>query len=525
MRLHRALAAFLAVWLVGVYVLLRRMDAPASLQPEPELEPEPEPKPGPGPEPGLGPPSLRRAAPPAPACPAPYYARFPLEAPPLVPPAPAPRADGRLRYVTFEPDHGGWNNVRMAFETVAVFALATGRALVLPPGQYLYLLNKDGRGKGGQGRRTAVQDVMAVGGGALDGSGLRVVAMEDFLAAERVDTGGLSPAERWGRHLWPHLRRHAAARGVVPQLDPLRECVWFEGGAEENGGKEEGRRAAEERRDRFAAGRRVVRAADLLAGDPQVVHFQTDASHRVFSHFYTFLGFADPAVDRSLKRWVRRHLHYRDAVLCVGALLAQRLRERAGGGESIVAYHVRRGDLQYPEVKLPSADIAGNVADVLPDPPAVAYVATDEGDEAFFADLIAHHGGRDRVFFLRDLLPGGEGSALARRFGLSGNDLGMVEQLVCASADYFVGTHFSTFSAYIARLRGYVGWRTSTNWFFTEPHKRKYQPREMPQRPHFAFYVREWPTAWERIDEDSRERPARGRSTDDDAGWGRGGRG
>ena len=37
-------------------------------------------------------------------------------------------------YLTFEPDGGGWNNIRMSMETVLAMAHAMGRTLVLPPG-------------------------------------------------------------------------------------------------------------------------------------------------------------------------------------------------------------------------------------------------------------------------------------------------------------------------------------------------------------------------------------------------------
>lgn len=48
----------------------------------------------------------------------------------------------RLKYITFEPDRGGWNNIRMAAETVVVLALVTGRVLVVPPIMNWYLLDK-----------------------------------------------------------------------------------------------------------------------------------------------------------------------------------------------------------------------------------------------------------------------------------------------------------------------------------------------------------------------------------------------
>ena len=45
------------------------------------------------------------------------------------------------RYVVFQPDLGGWNNIRMALEVVILYALVTGRILVMPPHTVLYLLN------------------------------------------------------------------------------------------------------------------------------------------------------------------------------------------------------------------------------------------------------------------------------------------------------------------------------------------------------------------------------------------------
>jgi hypothetical protein len=42
--------------------------------------------------------------------------------------------------LSFEYDHGGWNNGRLGYECLVVLAHAMGRTLVAPPQQHLYLM-------------------------------------------------------------------------------------------------------------------------------------------------------------------------------------------------------------------------------------------------------------------------------------------------------------------------------------------------------------------------------------------------
>jgi phage pi2 protein 07 len=82
--------------------------------------------------------------------------------------------------MTFEPDGGGWNNIRMAMETVVGLAIATGRTLVLPPEQRFYLL---GQGRGNNNVKTdfSFMDFFPMQELANDNDGLTIISMEEFL--------------------------------------------------------------------------------------------------------------------------------------------------------------------------------------------------------------------------------------------------------------------------------------------------------------------------------------------------------
>jgi hypothetical protein len=97
----------------------------------------------------------------------------------------APNVTDR-RYVVFQPDLGGWNNIRMALEVVILYALVTGRILVMPPHAVLYLLNGN---KKWDANKSTMDDYLDFERMKAH-NGLEVMEMEEFLTT----VAGLSSA-------------------------------------------------------------------------------------------------------------------------------------------------------------------------------------------------------------------------------------------------------------------------------------------------------------------------------------------
>lgn len=118
-----------------------------------------------------------------------------------------------------------------------------------------------------------------------------------------------------------------------------------------------------------------------------------------------------------------------------------------------VAYHIRRGDFQQKHTRWEAQRIVDMTMQLIPDPmERIAYIATDEKNRSFFLPFDRAF---KKIYFLNDL------QADTGIDKINQNFVGMIEQVVCASADIFIGTPLSTFTAYITRMRGFLN-RTIT---------------------------------------------------------------
>lgn len=252
----------------------------------------------------------------------------------------------------------------------------------------------------------------------------------------------------------------------------------------------------------------------------RAIYFPGAEPNRLLTHFYSMLFFATTQEDRRAKRYMRDRLRYHDQIFCTGselvekilkleALLAHHIEQvqdenskpeseymvdttvaaqilhkmesnvansvehTPKGGKlsgtdaypptdvrsgqvkpTYVAFHIRRGDFQQKHTRLPAEQIVSLTNHLVPDRHTkIAYISTDEGNRSFFEPFMREYGA---VYFLGDLKSGTDVDEINQNY------VGMVEQVVCANADVFIGTPLSTFTAYITRMRGFMNRTIST---------------------------------------------------------------
>ena len=161
---------------------------------------------------------------------------------------------------------------------------------------------------------------------------------------------------------------------------------------------------------------------------------------------HAFAWHADDAEDRRLRR-ILRGVRYAAPLRADAAAIVARVSRN--GTRPFAGLHVRRGDFEHALRDWDGAAYAAAAGLASADGEAV-YVATDEPrPREFFRTL-----GADRPLYVWD-----DVRAVAK--GVSDAAAGPVEQLVLAEASSFVGSRASTFTNFIARLRGYRGRESS----------------------------------------------------------------
>jgi len=398
--------------------------------------------------------------------------------------------DDTERFLTFEPDLAGWNNVRMSFETAVVMSHAMGRTLVIPTEQRMrHEVEGENRNVFG------FHDFFHLDAISEEHEGIKIITMEEFL--ERVGiTGNLRhihshsvkyppgnitkfASGNWYNliPLWTYLR----SVGRTPESWDETECVLaipsstdpesiidlentFNSIMDGSYGKPRPKldefidnptsvnATMAERMREMLADRKRLCIYDKELQTSKLIHIKSgiwEGEFRLLTHFYAFVFFADWKQDLWSKRFVRDHLRLRDEIMCAAAQVLEALTDRANARENDTAelydsMHVRRGDFkqQYSWTQLTAEELYSR-SEVEFGEGSTLYISTAERDKGFFDLFKKHHD----VVFLDDfhhLLS-----------DINKNFLGMIDQLVASKSRAFYGTYRSTFSGYINRLRGY----------------------------------------------------------------------
>lgn len=243
----------------------------------------------------------------------------------------------------------------------------------------------------------------------------------------------------------------------------------------------------------------------------QVLHFATDHKRKLrwLAHFYSFLWWENRDDERHCKRFARDAFRYRDEIFCTAAKIVAQLRADAAAlAQSLLngsnsssftsttkasseashysAFHIRRSDsFQFKAAKISMEAIVENVGHLL-NKRELLYVATDDELNTAWLDPLRATGHTVRkrkkrfsnhlvclrstcikalitprlIFYtlvlilqvktLKDYLPASKGKQLANP-----EWVGMIEQVIAANGRVFVGTYWSTFTSFVARMRGY----------------------------------------------------------------------
>jgi len=411
-------------------------------------------------------------------------------------------SSGETKYLSFVPDFGGWNNIRMGLETIIVLAAVTGRTLVLPPNAPLYLLSADKKKERGFADFFPLHSPEFL-------KKVSIISTEEFIEREGKENGRFPvPVEL-------QFKVNNAKKECFPMKKADNSCFavheYFEnvGNAADISNKRclifdvekfNGSSPSDENQKKIDSfcGKSTPFFYSQELQQETLIHIRMTLDFRLLGHFYGIMLFTDPVSDNHFKRFVRDFLHYHDAIFCAAGKIVNSLQDMAkerglsvdtSGSAGFSTMHVRRGDFQYTEARISGKEWNNNLQDVWLDD-EIIYIATDEKNKTFFDPIAKHHS----LMYLDDFW---DSAGLG---DLDPNYMGMIDTIVASRGRTFSGTWFSTFTGYINRMRGYHGMTMKLSYYgFLE---RKVVLHTWKNYYNTETYAYEWPTGWIGIDGD-----------------------
>eukprot|EP01031_Cornospumella_fuschlensis_P035542 gene35542-43098_t len=457
----------------------------------------------------------------------------------------------KQKFLVFQPDLGGWNNIRMAAETAIMLAHASGRTLVLPPMANWYLL---WHGKNPDENKSTFAKFFDL---SKIQEAVHMISMEEFLThlafkgKLKVPLNTTKSAAEYlklprEKNLWKYMFSacyverwepgkqfiafHLRYRNDSKPATPTSLSAYMDPHFDRNS----------PRFKEMKAHGRMLRPYNEQLHNELCLYFpgHNNNDYRLLTHFYTYLYWEDLHIANIYKRIVRDRMHYHDILFCAAgkiielihkeaALLMhpedpasfmpspQRADHRSGGGNvfdpkavTYYAAHIRRGDFQYAETKLPAEEIWNNIRPLYNfNVTKLLYISTDEKDRKFFQPFVNDNGVVVRFFDdyvqqLPNFFEPNDGNGYSfkgTKLYVTKNHVGMLEQIICANAHTFVGTPLSTFTGYITRMRGYYRDGRYKNTFYT---MKNYMYQLQKQRPLVGpFWAREFELSHRDIDD------------------------
>ncbi|EDO44343.1 predicted protein [Nematostella vectensis] len=364
--------------------------------------------------------------------------------------------EGRaLKYLSYQPPGGGWNNQRIAFENAVIIAKLLNRVLLvqpLAPHKEILRVRHNPPYPTGYGIYNAIaKENLLPLSKVID-----LNRLSRLLTIKEVTTSHEEFVHSYQHMSWYRVCHNGLVGVWVDKLPPAHDRLSWEV-LKEHAQEQipavelpKYRKSCKSDLERYERGNTTLPfwgiLDELLERNEDIIYFEEG------SMFFREMIFLDRNRVVDSHRWIINYVSFAPEIRRRVSANLKRL------GHHFSCIHVRRTD--HPSAQENTQKYWLNLLEKrqIKNKTSMLYVATDEPDINWF-EPFAEAG--FELLFSRDLIaPLGGGLRVTSHTRVFDQEiLGFTEQLICANAEFFVGSYYSTFSMYINRLRKHKRWR------------------------------------------------------------------